>query len=433
MKLFAPLTALSALSVLGLPAAFADDWPQWRGPDRDAVSHEAGLLQQWPEEGPPLAWEATGLGRGMGGVAVSDGRVYTTGDDGDAAYLHALDEATGDRLWRAKIGRGGQVGAIFTPDGPRGTPTVDGDRVYILSQHGELVCFTTAGEEVWRTDLVADHGGLVPLWGYSESVLIDGDKLICTPGAKDGTLLALDKLTGESLWKSEVPVAAEDIQGRFSSGRGYDSGARYASPIAIDFGGVRQYVQLTAKSLAGFSAADGSLLWQYDPVAAHISCATPLYHDGLVVASSAYEGGCGAVRLKKTVDGSVAAEEVYFTRDLRNHHGGLVALGDTLYGAAGGNEGGFLVALDFQTGELLWRERDAPKGSVLAADGRLYLRTEDGEALLIEPSREGYLERGRFTQPGRSDRPAWAHPAVANGKLYLRDQDRLLCYDVAAK
>jgi outer membrane protein assembly factor BamB len=179
-----------------------------------------------------------------------------TGDIDGTAWLFALKETNGELVWKAKIGPGGEVGAIYTPAGPRGTPTVDGDRLYILSQHGELVCFTTEGKEVWRTDLVKDHGGLVPLWGYSESVLVDGQKLICTPGAKDGTLMALDKMTGKKIWKSTVPVPAKEIHGRFSSGRGYDSGARYASAIAIDFAGQRQYVQLTAKTLAGFSASD---------------------------------------------------------------------------------------------------------------------------------------------------------------------------------
>lgn len=432
MKHFAFFLVLALLST----SAFAQasfDWPQWQGTDRNAISKERGLFQAWPETGPPLAWKANGIGKGMGGIAVSKGRIYTTGDIDGTAWLFALKETNGELIWKAKIGQGGEVGAIFTPAGPRGTPTVDGDRLYILSQHGELVCYTTEGKEVWRTDLVKDHGGLVPLWGYSESVLVDGKQLICTPGAKDGTLMTLDKLTGKKLWKSPVPVPAKDIHGRFSSGRGYDSGARYASAIAIDFEGQRQYVQLTAKTLAGFSASDGKLLWQYDPVAAHISCSTPIYQDGLVFASSAYEGVGGAVKLSKDADGKVKATEVYSTNHMRNHHGGMIVVDGALYGAAGGNEGGFLVCMDFKTGEVLWRERQAPKGSLALADGRLYLRAESGTMILIEPNREKYLERGRFEQPERTREQAWTHPVIANGKLYVRDQDLLLCYDVKKK
>jgi outer membrane protein assembly factor BamB len=432
MKHFAFFPAL----VLLCTSAFAQgafDWPQWQGPDRNAISKERGLLQEWPEKGPPLAWKAKGIGRGMGGIAVSKGRIYTTGDEEGTAWLYALKEANGEIIWKAKIGLGGEVGRIYTPAGPRSTPTVDGDRLYILSQHGELVCYTTAGKEVWRTDLVKDHGGLIPLWGYSESVLVDGNKLICTPGAKDGSLMALDKMTGKKIWKSPVPVPAKETHGRFSSGPGYDSGARYASAIAIDFEGQRQYVQLTAKSLAGFSASDGKLLWQYDPVASHISISTPIYQDGLVFASSAYEGGGGAVKLSKGADGKVKADEVYFTTHMRNHHGGMIVVDGCLYGAAGGNEGGFLVCIDFKTGEVLWRERQAPKGSLAMADGRLYLRAESGTMILIEPNREKYIERGRFEQPDRTRDQAWTHPVIANGKLYIRDQDLLLCYDVKKK
>ncbi|GIW97917.1 MAG: hypothetical protein KatS3mg111_1250 [Pirellulaceae bacterium] len=420
----------------------AIDWPQWQGPERNAISREEGLLQQWPDNGPPEAWRATGIGRGMGGVAVADGRIYTTGDIDGTAWLFALNEANGELIWQAKIGRGGEVGRIFTPAGPRATPTVDEDRVYILSQHGDLVCFSTDGQEVWRINLVQDHGGIVPTWGYSESPLVDGEKLICTPGAPDGTLLAVNKMTGQTIWKSDVPAAVErsSQQGDFGRrrrrgnvGRGQESGASYSSAIVVDFANHRQYVQLTATTLAGFSAEDGTLLWRYDPVAAQISCSTPIYHDGYVFASSAYDGGGGLVKLSTNANGHVEADEVYFTTYMRNHHGGLILHDGCVYGAAGGNEGGFLVTMDFLTGDILWRERRAPKGSLAFADGRLYLRAEGGTMILIEPNREQYIERGRFEQPDRSEEPAWTHPVIANGKLYLRDQDLLLCYDIAAQ
>lgn len=430
--------ALFLTVILLRTSAFAQasfDWPQWQGPDRNAISKEPGLLQTWPEKGPPLVWKIKGIGSGMGGVAISNGRIYTSGDSGDASWVFALKESTGELIWKAKLGRSGEVGFSVTPSGPRGTPTVDGDRLYLMNQHGELVCFTTAGKEVWRTDFVKDHSAIVPTWGYAESVLIDGDKLICSPGAPNAALMALNKMTGKVIWRSEVPVrkTPSSDQGGRPGRPGADAGASYASIIAIDFEGVRQYVQFTAKTLAGFAAASGKLLWQYDPVAARITCSTPIYQDGLVFGSSAYEGGGGAVKLSKEADGKIKATEVYFTNHMRNHHGGMIVVDGALYGAAGGNEGGFLVCMDFKTGEILWRERQAPKGSLAMADGRLYLRAESGTMILIEPNREKFIERGRFEQPERTREQAWPHPVIANGKLYIRDQDLLLCYDVKKK
>jgi hypothetical protein len=218
---------------------------------------------------------------------------------------------------------------------------------------------------------------------------------------------------------------------------GGGSGAAYASVIAIDFEGQRQYVQLTARALIGISASDGQFLWRYDVPANRmgINCSTPIYHNGRVFAASAYGAGGGVVQLSKDPNGGVKAEEVWSSRQIENHHGGVVLLDGALYGANGGNGGGYLICLDWQTGEVLWNERDADKrrvrkGSVAVADNRIYYRTEEGTLILIEPNKTGYLESGRFEQPGRTDKPAWAHPVVANGKLYVRDQDLLLCYDV---
>jgi outer membrane protein assembly factor BamB len=255
---------------------------------------------------------------------------------------------------------------------------------------------------------------------------VDGDKVICTPGGKDATLAALDKLTGKTVWTSPVPGSP---------------GPAYASAIAIDFDGQREYVQFTQTGLVGVAASDGKFLWRYDRPASRtgINCSTPVAHDGLVFAASAYGTGGGLVKLSRDGSGGVKAEEVYFTRRMQNHHGGMILLDGCLYGANGGNEGGFLVCLDFQTGKVMWDERDKPgragvrKGSVALADGRIYYRQEDGTMILFEPSPKAYIERGRFQQPDRSEKPAWAHPVIANGKLYVRDQDVLLCYDVRAK
>jgi len=419
------------LIVVGLSSASGEDWPQWQGPTRDAVSKETGLLQQWPADGPPLAWKGTGLGKGMGGIAVSRGRIYTTGDDAEnAAWLYSFNESDGKLAWSAKIGPGGNPGNIFKPFGPRATPTVDGDRLYILSQTGDLVCFTIDGKEVWRVNYVKDIGGINPVWGFSESPLVDGDKLICTPGGADAVLMALDKRTGEPIWRCKVPEGPTGNRGFLGT-----SGAAYSSAIAVDFEGVHHYVQLTATTLVGVAADDGKLLWRYDRASNthRINCTTPLYHDGIVYASSAYDAGGGAVKLSKDSSGGITATEVFFSPRMKNHHGGMIIVDDCLYGAAGGNEGGFLVCLDLSTGNVLWSERQAPKGSLTMADQRLYLRTEQGELILFEPNRERYVERGRFKQPDRKRDPAWTHPVVANGKLYVRDQDLLFCYDIVKR
>jgi len=499
-----------------------------------------------------------------------------------------------------------------------------------IGMGGTVACLKVAnGEIVWTKSFTEDFGGTLPAWSYRESPLVDGDKLICTPGAANAMLVALDKRTGSTIWKSgssgdsdgpandtneqangsetlttekptvvlaagsrwkyldsgaaldEAWIRADFSDNNWSKGqaqlgygdndektrinnaaesyptyyfrnsftvddpsalkplvlrllrddgaivylngkevvrdnmpdgpvargtfaeeatqveddfyvhvlpterlvvgknviavevhqssatssdvsfdleirekvasdrpgvaprrqfggpgrRGGGSGAAYSSVIAIEFEGERQYVQLTAKALVGVSALDGKSLWQYDRPANRmgINCSTPIYENGLLFAASAYGNGGGAVKLVKSAKGEIEAEEVYFTPRMQNHHGGMIVVDGCLYGANGGNGGGFLTCLDYQTGDVLWRDRDAPKGSLLLADARLYLRSEEGELLLIEPSREGLVERGRFEQPDRSDVPAWAHQVVANGKLYIRDQGILLCYDVKAK
>ena len=236
----------------------------------------------------------------------------------------------------------------------------------------------------------------------------------------------------------DVVGAPQRRGGRFGRGGGRGrggSGAGYSSAIAIEFDGQRQYVQLTATTLAGFAAADGKLLWKYDRPANRnrINCSTPIYRDGVVFAASAYGNGGGAAKLVKDSGGNVKAEEVYFTSRMQNHHGGMIVFDGCIYGANGGNGGGFMACLDFKTGEVLWRDRRGPKGSLAMADERLYLRGEEGTLVLIEPNSKEFVERGRFEQPDRTRSPAWTHPVIANGKLYVRDQGLLLCYDVKAK
>jgi outer membrane protein assembly factor BamB len=407
-----------------LSSASADDWPQWQGPSRNAVSREQGLLKEWPKDGPPLAWKATGLGGGDSAPSIAAGRIFGMSNRSENEVVWALSENDGKELWVSRLGPAfQQTGWPQGKEGPGCTPTVDGDRLYVEGLAGNIACLqATDGKILWQRSLQKDFGGSLPTWSYRESPLVDGDKVICTPGGEDATLVALDKLTGKTLWKSQVPGTPK---------------AAYASVIAIDFEGQRQYVQLTQKAVVGVAAADGKFLWRYNRAAnSHgINCSTPIYQDGKVFAASAYGTGGGLLKLSKEENGGVKAEEIYFSKKMQNHHGGMVVFDGCLYGANGGNEGGALVCLDFQTGKVLWDERDdpqhrGPKGSIALADGRLYYRTEKGTMLLIEPNSKEYTERGRFEQPDRTKLPAWAHPVIANGKLYVRDQDVLLCYNV---
>jgi outer membrane protein assembly factor BamB len=438
------LVLLSATAFAGQTGSF--DWPQWQGPDRNAISKERGLLQEWPKEGPPLAWKVKGLGGGYSAPSIAAGRIFGMSNRGDDEVVWALSEADGKTLWVTRLGPAVRQGRPQGREGPGCTPTVDGERLYVLGLGGDLACLKVQdGKIVWQRSLTQDFGGSAPTWSYRESPLVDGAKVICTPDGPDATLAALDKLTGKTIWKSKVPGGAGGGArgpGGFGRGRGGfgGSGAGYASAIAFDFEGQREYVQLTGKALVGVAASDGKFLWRYDRPANRmgINCSTPLYQDGLVFAASAYGAGGGLVKLSKDAKGGVKAEEVYSTPKMQNHHGGMILLDGCLYGANGGNEGGYLICLDFKTGKVLWDERAsgqrrAPKGSVILADGRLYYRTENGTMLLIEPNPKEYIERGRFQQPDQSNAPAWAHPVIANGKLYLRDQDVLLCYDVKAK
>jgi outer membrane protein assembly factor BamB len=422
-----------------LCSAFAEDWPQWQGPDRNAISKERGLLKEWPKDGPPLAWKIIGIGGGYSGPSIAAGRIFGMSNRGDDEIVWALSEKDGKELWATRHGPAFKQSWPQGKEGPGCTPTVDGELLYVEGLGGDVACLQVKDGKInWQRSLQKDFGGHVPTWSYRESPLVDGDKVICTPGSDDATLVALDKATGKTLWKCQVPGSTGGDPG--GSGGFANSGASYASPIAIDFDGQRQYVQFTASALVGVAASDGKFLWRYDRAAnSHkINCSTPLYHEGMVFAASAYGAGGGLVKLSKDTSGGVKAEEVWFSKKMQNHHGGVIALDGSLYGANGGNEGGALICLDLKTGNVLWDERDdaehrAPKGSVTLADGRLYYRTEKGTILLIEPNPKQYIEHGRFEQPDRSGQPAWGHPVIANGKLYLRDQDLLLCYNVKAR
>ena len=400
------LTGLSLF--LGNTMLRAEDWPQWRGPNRDDVSSEQGLLKQWPEGGPPLVWKASGAGAGHGGVAVGGGKVFTSGDKGDSSFAVALDVGTGNVMWTAKIGRAGG-----DPPGPRSTPTLDGTRVYVLGQLGDLVCFAAGnGNEIWRRNFEKDFGGRCGGWAYSESPLVDGDRLICTPGSEQGSIVALNKKTGELLWQTtELTDPAE-----------------YSSPIIAEIGGMRQYVQLTGENVVGIDPESGKVLWRASRHGETATVPTPIFYGDNVYVSSGYGIGCNLFHVSKAGD-SFKAQQVYANKVMVNHHGGVVRVGDYLYGFSDGNG---WVCQDFKTGRLIWRNKGVGKGSLTCADGHLYLRSEGGSGAiaLVEATPEGYKETSRFDPPDRSQENSWPHPVIAGGRLYIRDQDVLLCYDV---
>ena len=416
------LTAAGALAAVVVAPARATDWPGFRGPTRDAISTEAGLLQEWPASGPPLAWKATGLGVGFSSVAVVGERLYTIGDRDGAQQVLALQRADGSLLWSAKLGDpwNDEYG------GGRGTPTVDGELLYAIGTSGNLVCLETAtGKERWRKSLPHDFGGtMMSSWKWSESPLVDGNLLIFTPGARDAALVAVDKKTGETAWKTAIPDLGP---------KGGD-GAGYSSIVVTNAAGVKQYVQLMGRGLVGVRASDGKFLWGYNKVANEVAnISTPVVRANFVFASTGYGTGAALLELGKQGDG-VAAKELYFlgAATFQNHHGGFVVVDNHLY-AGHGQSKGFPICLDFVTGKVAWGGdiRNAGSGSaaVLYADGRLYFRYQNGVVLLIEATPEGYHEKGSFTIPDVK-KPSWSHLVVSDGRLYVREQDTLYCYDL---
>ena len=370
------VTAVVALAARA-QAPNSGEWPQWRGPDRNSVSRETGLLKSWPAEGPKLLWKATGLGGGYSTPSFAGGRIYGMGYHGEDEVIWALDQNGGKPIWSFRIAASNeQVGYA---EGSRCTPTIDGDRLYALGVSGDLVCLENAtGRLIWRKNLVTDFGGKIPNWGYSESPLVDGEKVVATPGGAEATLIALNKTNGEVIWKSAVPGGDE---------------APYASSIAADVDGNREYIQYLPGGVVGVSASDGKFLWRYKQPATGIVISTPIFKDNMVYASAAYRVGGGAVKLTSTPAG-VTAEPVYFSRDLKNKHGGVVLVGDHLYGF---DDPGTLTCLEFKTGKTVWQNRSVGgNGSVLYADGKLYARSQDGAVALVDATPTGYNETGRL-------------------------------------
>ena len=392
------------------------DWPQFRGPARDNISKETGLLKSWPKEGPPLAWKGTGIGDGHSSVAVAGGKIFTTGLDGDGVYAFALNEADGKPAWKTKFGGLGNNQESQGGKGSRSTPTVDGDMVYVEGPVGEVYCLAAAdGKEVWHTNLRTDYGGGVPQWGYSDSPVVEGDVVICVPGGRGGTVLGLDKRTGKEVWRS----------------KGLSDGAHYVSPIVAEIGGVRQAIVMTAAHLAGISPKDGKVLWVTERKGATAVIPTPVVKDNYIFVTSGYGVGCDLFKVDAQ-GGKFSVSKVYANKNMVNHHGGVILLDGNLYGYSDGKG---WVCMDMMTGDIKWKEKEAlGKGTISYADGRFYLRDErKGTIVLIEADPTAFKEVGRFEQPDKSGKPYWPHLVIANGKLYVRDMDNLFCYDVKAK
>jgi outer membrane protein assembly factor BamB len=386
-------------------AAYGDDWPQWRGPNRDGLSLETGLLPSWPAGGPPLVWTATGLGAGYSTVTIDGGRIFTLGAARDVEYLIALDARTGKELWRTRLGRRYENNR---GDGPRGAPTVDGARVYALGGSGDLASVEAAtGKVIWHVNLLSRFSAGNISWGISESPLVLSDRVLVNAGGRGGSLVALGKNDGSTLWATESDEAG------------------YSSAVVAEIRGVRQAIFFTGERVLGVRVDDGSVLWSYRRVSNRTAnVATPIVRGNFVFVSSDYGTGCALLEIQGDSSG-MSAREVYFHQDMKNHHATSVLVDDTLFGFSSS----ILTALDFETGEVLWRDRSVGKGSLVVADGRLYLFGENGVAGLAEATREGYRETGRF-ELQTSGSPTWSHPVVANARLYLRDQDTLYCYDV---
>jgi outer membrane protein assembly factor BamB len=494
-RFFLPALVLSCSTVLAAPG----DVPQWRGVNRDGVFQEKGLLKQWPEAGPELLWKADNLGKGMASVSIADGRIFTTASRKGGQFIMALDLASQKELWATSMcPKGGECNS---------TPTVDGGLVYAVSSEGDLVCAkATDGAEVWRKSLATDFGGERPTWQFSESPLVDGENLIVVPGSDKAVMVALNKKTGELVWKTDYTL----------TGKGH-GGAGYTGAVISNAGGIRQYVTMVGKGAIGVDAKTGKLLWHYNRVANGTAVIpTPLVWDDYVFVSSGYGTGAALLRIAKDgtpapaapkVDETKVAElskkvadlksEIESRRDARskfqkgtsaydaadklvqdmkpglekaeselasaqgvksnepgpvkiagspvvaneeywlnagvfqNHHGGMVKIGDYIYAGKGHNNG-FPICLEWKTGKVVWEKERGPgkeSAAVVAADGGLYFRYQDGTMALIEASPAGYSQKGAFklaTVNGNS----WPHPVIQGGRLFIRDQQNLLCYDL---
>jgi outer membrane protein assembly factor BamB len=398
-------------------ALVPQDYPTFRGVNRDGHSADKGLARTWPEGGPKLDWKVKGVGGGYASVIAVGSKLYTIGDIGGETKLVCLNPADGKVAWTVTLGK--EFKKAANPDwwGARATPSSDGKLVIALNDVGDLVCVDAAdGKEKWRKNLHSDFGGEVTTWQYAESPLIDGDQVALICGGSKGAVLALNKATGALIWQCKE----------------FTDPAEYTSLTPAEFGGVRQYVAMTMKNVVGVSAKDGKLLWKIARGGKVAVIPTPIVKDDIVFVASGYGVGHNAYKISAE-GGAFKATELYAGTDMQNHHGGVILVGDHLYGIS--DKGG-LKCMELKTGKVVWEDKKVAKGSLAYADGLLICRAEKGKGtvILCEASPTGYKELGRFDQPDvTKEWPTWAHPTIANGKLYLRDFDLLLCYDLKGK
>ena len=384
------------------------DWSQFRGPKRDGHSADTGLLAEWPASGPPLAWKASGIGIGFSSVSVAGNRVFTLGEDGGKCHLVALNVADGKVVW--KLPCGGTFTEAQGGPGPRSTPATDGTVVVGISPTGEITCARVAdGRTVWQKKM-QEFGASPPGFGFVESPLLDGNLVVVSPG---GTVVALNKQNGQVAWKSKKLKGSTD----------------YSSLSIAEMGKVRQYLVMTEKSVAGILASSGAILWEGDFPGDRAVVPTPVYANGIVFVAAGYGVGCKAFKVD-LAGGQIKFQEAYSGKAFQIHHGGMVLVGEHVYGLS---DQGTIRCVELATGKEAWADRSVGKGSIAFADGHLLCRGETGSVAWVEANPAAYKETGRFTPSEKNGSKCWAHPAISGGKLYLREQDSLLAYDLRAK
>ena len=419
--------SFGAILLLAAPFTAAEDWPGYRGGDRTNRSSEQGLFDFDRGASPQLLWTAQGLGSGYASVSVVADRIYTTGNFDDGQSVVAIDSRGGNVVWRTAVtGEPPKHGY----DGSRSTPTVDEDRLYLVSSDGQIICLNAVdGVKIWSRDFDEWGGKMMSGWGYSESPLVDGDHVICTPGGREGMMVCLNKLSGETIWASVLPAQADGDQE-------LKDGAGYASAVISNGGGVKQYVQLVGQGLIGVRASDGVLMWRYARVGNKTANIPTAVVDGdYVFTSTAYGTGSALLKLTGDGDGGVDVQEVYWleSRELQNKHGGMTLVEGHIY-CGHGNGDGKPICVNMMTGEVAWGpQRAAGKGetSLVYADGHLVWRREDGTVIITTASPESFEVIGTFT-PAFQQGKSWAHPVISGGRLYLREQDKLMCYRLGA-
>jgi outer membrane protein assembly factor BamB len=382
------------------------EWSQWRGPNRDGISTETGLLKSWPDGGPEVVWRVA-LGSGFSGIAISADRLYTMLADSTDEYVVCLDAASGEEIWRVRSDSTFVEGQGYG-NGPRSTPTVDGDLLFALSAHGKLHALNAgSGEKLWQRDFVGEFGSTVPQWGFSTSPLIEGNQLIVEVGGEgEQSIVSFAKRTGEVQWTSHSDEAA------------------YSSPIAISSAGHRQIIFLTSKNLISVSPRDGRVFWAYPWLVHHgIAVSTPIYvPDDRIFVASSYDYGNALLEISSVGDG-LAVSERWKNRSMENHYSSSVLHGKHLYGF----DDSILKCIEVETGAERWKTRGPGKGSLILADGHLLVLGGEGELVLAEATPQAYRVKASVQI---LEGACWTPPSLSGGKLYIRNLAEMICLDL---